>query len=283
MLKDVDRRATEGIRQATLMANQADQHALDAGNRAQQANATAQQASTRLQTVEQVVGNLDQYQAANELELRFHAGQLALSQREQDALDKIAAELQSQRGYIIEVQAFSLGRGEAAVRTSQKMADAVVRYFVLNHEIPVYRIYELGMGNAHTQKTAAGSSTYGNRVEVTVLEDRVDQLAEAGQGSGYTSGSQGGGIGRQPRLPLPSPRPALHRAESLRLFRDGKPASVSTRCQICSIHRKASRQRGLIYRRRNRKSASYRELCNAGPLSLLCTLTFSSTTLRLLP
>ena len=63
MMKDVDARATEGIRQASARANEADQHALDAGNRAQQANMTAQQASTRLHTVEQVVGNLDQYQA----------------------------------------------------------------------------------------------------------------------------------------------------------------------------------------------------------------------------
>ena len=153
MIKDVDARATEGIRQANARANEADQHALDAGNRAQQANATAQQASTRLQTVEQVVGNLDQYQAANQLELRFRPGQLALSKRDKDALDQIATELQSERGYIVEVQAFSPGRGEAAVQSSQKMADSVVRYLVLNHSIPVYRIYELGMGNASVQNS----------------------------------------------------------------------------------------------------------------------------------
>ena len=28
------------------------------------------------------------------------------------------------------------------------MAESVVRYLVLNHEIPVYRIYLVGMGNA---------------------------------------------------------------------------------------------------------------------------------------
>ncbi len=157
MLKDVDARATEGIRQASAKANEADQHALDAGNRAQQANMTAQQASTRLQTVEQVVGNLDQYQAANQLELRFRPGQLALSKRDKDALDQVATELKSQKGFIVEIQAFSPGRGEAAVQSSQKMADSVVRYLVLNHSIPVYRIYELGMGNAAVQ--SAGEVT----------------------------------------------------------------------------------------------------------------------------
>jgi len=214
MLKDVDARATSGIRQATLLANQADQHAVDAGNRAQQANTTAQQASTRLQTVEQVVGNLDQYQAANQLELRFRPGQVLLSKRDKTALDEMAGDLGSQKGYIVEVQAFSPGRGEAAVRNSQKMADSVVRYLVLNHEIPVYRIFELGMGNARVEKTqtkqAAGA--HGNRIEVTVLKNGVDQLAQAAPASGFGNSNQGGGIGAatsapavQPKTSAPSP------------------------------------------------------------------------------
>src|SRR5499433_3207417 len=57
MIKDVDARATEGIRLASTKANEADQHAIDAGNKAMAANQTATQANTRLTTVEQVVGN----------------------------------------------------------------------------------------------------------------------------------------------------------------------------------------------------------------------------------
>jgi len=48
MIKDVDSRATEGIRVASLRANEADQHAVDAGNRAQLAHQTATQATERL-------------------------------------------------------------------------------------------------------------------------------------------------------------------------------------------------------------------------------------------
>ena len=213
MLKDVDARATAGIRQATALANQADLHAVDAGNRAQQAHTTAQQASTRLQTVEQVVGNLDQYQAANQLELRFRPGQVVLSKRDKDAIDEMAGDLRSQKGYIVEVQAFSPGRGEAAVRNSQKMADSVVRYLVLNHEIPVYRIFELGMGNARVESapTKQTAGAHGNRVEVTVLKNGVDQLAQAAPAGGLEK-SQGGGIGAatsapaaQPKVSVPSP------------------------------------------------------------------------------
>src|SRR5256886_7653833 len=61
MIKDVDSRAQEGVRLASTKANEADQHAIDAGNKAQMAQQTATQANTRLTTVEQVVGNIDQY------------------------------------------------------------------------------------------------------------------------------------------------------------------------------------------------------------------------------
>src|SRR5215469_12120551 len=61
MIKDVDQRATEGIKLASDKANEADQHAVDAGNKATQAQQSAQQVTTRVQTVENVVSNIDQY------------------------------------------------------------------------------------------------------------------------------------------------------------------------------------------------------------------------------
>ena len=148
MIKDVDSRAQQGIQLASAKANEADQHAVDAGNRAQAAQQTATQANTRLTTVEQVVGNIDQYKATNQTEIRFRPGQSVLSQNAKTALDDMATPLKDQRGYIIEVQGFSSGHGQAAIATSQKMADSVVRYLVLNHDVPVYRIYVVGMGNA---------------------------------------------------------------------------------------------------------------------------------------
>lgn len=180
MLKDVDARATEGIRQASNRADQADQHAVGAGNRAQQAHETAQQASTQLQTVEQVVGSIDQYKASTQAEIRFRPGQTALSKQAKEALDQMAEGLKDQKGYIIEVQGFAPGKGSAAIAQSQNMADSVVRYFVLEHEIPVYRIFVVGMGNAPVQ-TAEGKTVRlrGGRVDVTLMKNGVDQLATA--------------------------------------------------------------------------------------------------------
>jgi outer membrane protein OmpA-like peptidoglycan-associated protein len=182
MIKDVDSRAQQGIQLASAKANEADQHAIDAGNKAQMAQQTATQANTRLTSVEQVVGNIDQYKATNQTEIRFRPGQTVLSKNAKSALDDLATPLKDQRGYIIEVQGFASGKGQAAIATSQKMADSVVRYLVLNHEIPVYRIYVVGMGNAPVQSANAeegkpAKRTAGGRVEISLLKNDLDQLA----------------------------------------------------------------------------------------------------------
>jgi len=181
MIKDVDSRAQDGIKMASAKATEADQHAIDAGNRAQAAQQTAQQATTRIQTVEQVVTNIDQYQPTTQTEIRFRPGQSVLSKKAKDALDEMATPLKSQRGYIIEVQGFSSGRGQTAIANSQKMAESVVRYLVLNHDIPVYRIYLVGMGNAPTQTASTGEAkpkrTTGGRVEISLLKNNLEQLS----------------------------------------------------------------------------------------------------------
>jgi len=179
-IKDVDARATAGIKLASDKANEADQHAIDAGNKATQAQQSAQQVTTRVQTVENVVNNIDQYKASNQTEIRFRPGQTVLSKNAKDALDQMAGNLKNQRGYIIEVQGFSSGKGQSAITTSQKMAESVVRYLVLNHDVPVYRIYLVGMGNAptpSTDETAKSKRISGGRVEVSLLKNDLEQLS----------------------------------------------------------------------------------------------------------
>ena len=189
-IKDVDARAQEGIRQADAKATMADQHAVDAGNRAQQANQTALQANNRLNTVEQVVGNIDQYQPATQTEIRFRSGQSSLSRKDKEALDDMTANLKDQKGYIIQVQGFSSGAGQAGIQSSQAMANSVVRYLVEKNEIPVYRVFVVGMGNARIPTEEGTTRARGNRVEISLMKNNVDQLASA-QASGTTGSSMG--------------------------------------------------------------------------------------------
>jgi outer membrane protein OmpA-like peptidoglycan-associated protein len=182
-IKDTDARAQQGIQLASAKASEADQHAVEAGNKAQAAQQTAQQANARLNTVEQVVTNIDQYQPATQTEIRFKPGQTVLSQNAKTALDEMANPLKNQRGYVVEVQGFASGHGQEAISTSQKMAESVVRYLVLNHDIPVYRIYLVGMGNAPTPASGSEAKSkriIGGRVEISLLKNNLEQLASTG-------------------------------------------------------------------------------------------------------
>jgi outer membrane protein OmpA-like peptidoglycan-associated protein len=201
-LKDVDARATAGIQRADAHATLADQHAQDAANRAQMANNTAQQAGTQLNTVSGVVENMDQYQSADQVEIRFRPGATVLSRNAKDALDKMAESMQNQKGWMIQVQGFAPGRGTASIQHSQSLADAVTRYMVIDHQIPVYRIHELGLGNAEIASASGEEEhAHGSRVEVTLLKNGVGDLQTSQQAAPAMSQSQQPASETQPSEP----------------------------------------------------------------------------------
>ena len=173
MIRDADSSAQRGIQLASTKANIADEHAQEAASKAQMAQQTTTALDTRLDADEKVVGNIDQFKSGAQTEIRFRPGQTVLSKEAKEALDEMATQLKNQHGYIIEVQGFSSGQGHAAIASSRKMADSVARYLVLNHEIPAYRIYVIGMGNASLSK---GSSS--TRVEVNLLKNDLPQVAK---------------------------------------------------------------------------------------------------------
>jgi len=172
-IKDIDARSQRGLQLASEKTSLADQHASDASNKAQTAKLAATDANTRVSSAEQMVGNLDQYKASTQTEIRFRPGQTLLSKQAKDALDQMAAPLKDQHSYVIEVRGFSPGRGQAAIAASQKMADSVVRYLVLTHNIPVYRVYTVGMGNAPAAGEEATKRPTRARVEVSLLKNDV--------------------------------------------------------------------------------------------------------------
>ena len=179
MIKDVDARAQKGLQLVSEKESLADQHSTDAGNKAQMAQTAATEASTKVSATEQMVANLDQYKGSAQTEIRFRSGQSTLSKTAKDALDEMATPLKDQRSYIIEVRGFAPGHGQAAIASSQKMAQSVARYLVLTHNIPVYRIYVQSMGNAssNADDTSAKHAT-GARVEVSVLKNDLASTAQ---------------------------------------------------------------------------------------------------------
>jgi outer membrane protein OmpA-like peptidoglycan-associated protein len=179
MTKDVDTRTQQGIQLVSDKTKEADQHASDATNKSQSAQQTASAVNDRLPKIENVVGSIDQYKTGTQTVIHYRPGQTALSKEAKRALDEMATQLKGQHGYVLEVHGYSSGRGQAAITSSREMANSVVRYLAVNHEIPAYRIYVVGMGNASpaAEEGATAKRSNRNRVEISVLKNNLDQLA----------------------------------------------------------------------------------------------------------
>jgi len=174
-IKDLDERATAGIQKAQTTADGANQLATTANTQAGQASQLAQQASIRTDNLNTTVSNLDQYQPIADTEIHFRSGQTMLNAKAKAALDDVATKLQGQKGYIVEVQGYSRSRGQAGIASSQNMADAVVRYLVVEHNIPVYRIYRVALGNAPVEDQS-GKAARGSLVHVTLMHNSLAAL-----------------------------------------------------------------------------------------------------------
>jgi outer membrane protein OmpA-like peptidoglycan-associated protein len=182
-IKDLDARSTAGIQKAQTTADGANQLATTANTQAGQASQMAQQASTRTDNLNTTVSNLDQYAPIADTEIHFRSGQTVLNAKAKEALDDVATKLQGQKGYIVEVQGYSRTRGQAGIANSQHMADAVVRYLVVEHNIPVYRIYRVALGNAPVESgtststsTGSGAAARGSLVHVTLMHNSLAAL-----------------------------------------------------------------------------------------------------------
>ncbi len=200
-IKDVDQRAQAGIHKAQDTADQASQQATSASSSAAQAQQLADQSAQTTQKLTSTVSGLDRYNPVSDTEIHFRPGQTSLNVKAKDALDGIATQLQGQHGYLIEVQGYSQTSGQAGVQSSQRLADSVVRYLVEQHNVPVYRIHVLGMGNAATQSSDR-ATTSGSVVHVTLVQNSLAALNSSGASGGSPIGAT-----QQP-MSQPSPRSA---------------------------------------------------------------------------
>lgn len=163
-IRDVDARSQAGIHRAMEAANTADEHAQAAATTANSAQTLAGTASTRTDALNTTVGNLDQYSEVTSAAIPFAKGRTALGPKGKADLDDLAAKLAGQKGYIVEVEGYSRN----GVQTSQEMADAVVRYLVEEHQVPIYRIYRTGMG-----RNKAEDATVRNGVKVALMHNSL--------------------------------------------------------------------------------------------------------------
>ena len=161
-VKEVDENAQSGINAAQEKASTADQHALtadqhagDAMNNANQAGQTASQAvqsadraNQGLESLRNVVANIDDYKLQSSAMVPFKFNQYVLTTEAQDDLDKLAEEIKSSRRFFVAVEGYTddVGNKQYNERLSNRRADSVAEYLVAKHDIPIYRIHMIGLG-----------------------------------------------------------------------------------------------------------------------------------------
>jgi outer membrane protein OmpA-like peptidoglycan-associated protein len=162
---------------------------------ARAAQETADAAVAGVNTTNERISALDDYEPQTVLAVNFRSGSSALSADSKSKLDELATKALNAKGYVVEVSGFTDAAGsvERNRALSQRRADAVIRYLVENHSIPLRRIvtpYGFGESNAVAENNSRTGRAQNRRVEVKLLVNKgLMQQAPAMSPSG-TGGDQ---------------------------------------------------------------------------------------------
>jgi outer membrane protein OmpA-like peptidoglycan-associated protein len=184
-IKDVDSRAQAGISKAQSTADSANETATAAGTQAQNANGIAQGASGHVDTLNSTVSGLDKYHQVTDVDVTFRGGSPVLSADAKKQLDDLAAGVTGQSGYILELEAHSPHAGSVGMQSSQRLAESVERYLLTEHQIPVYRMHFVALGNA---EVASAGDVDAKTKRISDVHVRVMANSLAAQGAASPQG-----------------------------------------------------------------------------------------------
>jgi outer membrane protein OmpA-like peptidoglycan-associated protein len=191
-IQDVDTRAQAGIRQAQSTADTANQAATVAATQAQNANTVAQGATGHVDQLHNTVNGLDQYHPISEVDVPFHGSQGVLSATAKKQLDDLVTNVNGHTGYIVEMEAHSPSHGSVGIQNSERMASSVKRYLV-EHDIPVYRVHAVALGNARPANDADDNAKpiRTASVHIRLMENSLAARdAASPQGTASSSGAE---------------------------------------------------------------------------------------------
>lgn len=183
---DTDDRAKKGITSAQGAADTADQHAMAAGQSADAAGRSAQEAYNRVDTLNGVITNLDNYKPVADVSVTFGFDKSVLTASDKKTLDDFATGLAEKRSYILAVTGGTDSVGDANYNygLSQRRADAVVNYLATKYNIAPHKFYLIGIGKDQevAENTTAAGRAKNRRVEVKLMTN-MDQSATTAMNS----------------------------------------------------------------------------------------------------
>lgn len=186
-IKGVDERATSGISSAKEAAMTAQNSAKDAMAKASQASDLASKDSEEISSLRQVVSNLDDYKQVADLTIPFAFNKYALTAKDREQLDNLVTNASKNKRYFIAVEGFTdrTGTRQYNETLSRKRADAVTEYLVAKHDIPIFRIHMIGLGQEKPVDESRGRAARAKnrRVEIKIFSADESYSASSQMGS----------------------------------------------------------------------------------------------------
>ncbi len=144
-----------------------------ADNEAKGATAKTNQNSKDINDLRNVVANIDDYKAGNKTVVHFAIAKDTLTKDEKAKLDEMVAQIANQARYFITIEGFTDQTGDKAFndQLSRARANQVISYLVGSHDVPVYRIHTVGLGDQKLIDDGKGKDARAasRRVEITIF------------------------------------------------------------------------------------------------------------------
>ncbi len=205
-INTVDQNAQSGISAAKEQAMTAQNRANDAMNKANEgvdmANRNSQEIANVRSSLQNVVANLDDYKMQNEVSIPFRFNKYTLTQNDKADLDKLVGDLGKYKRYFIAVEGYTdrTGSRQYNEELSRRRADAVTEYLVAKHDVPIYRIHQIGLGPDKPADEGRGRAARAKnrRVEVKIFSADQATASILQPNGSNTSGTMQNNMPNQP-------------------------------------------------------------------------------------
>lgn len=156
--------------EAMTAANKADQDAMQAQNLS---NQNTQAISSLRDNVNTALGNLDDYKLQAETVVPFGFNHDELTGEAKEQLDQFVSQHSSAKRYFITIEGYTDKTGTRSYNDalSRRRAEHVMAYLITQHNIPVFRVQDIGLANEKPADTGRNRAARAKnrRVEVRLF------------------------------------------------------------------------------------------------------------------